>query len=77
MIDKYDSIANLEHFSHPVCVVRSSQDEVIPPRLTFHLYAHLPEPKKLIVHEGYGHNDWPSSPDLSWWDDALNFIAPK
>jgi pimeloyl-ACP methyl ester carboxylesterase len=74
--DKYDSIANLEHFKHAVCVVRSTQDEVIPPPLSLNLFAHLPERKKMILQEGYGHDDWPSSPELPWWDDALNFIAP-
>jgi len=77
MVDKYDSIANLEHFSHPICVIRSEKDEVIPPRITLNLYAHLPEPKKMILQEGCGHNDWPNSPELSWWDDALNFIAAR
>jgi pimeloyl-ACP methyl ester carboxylesterase len=77
MADTYDSIANLEHFRHPICVIRSTRDEIIPPALTINLYAHLPNPKKLILQEGYGHEDWPSSPELTWWDDALNFIAPK
>lgn len=77
MIDKYDSIANLQHFAHPICVVRSSDDEVIPPPLTLNLYAHLPDPKKMIVHSGAGHNSWPNSPGLPWWDDALDFIAPR
>ena len=77
MIDKYDSIANLEHFQHPICVIRGDKDETVPPPLSLNLFAHLPEPKKMILQEGYGHGDWPSSPELSWWDDALNFIAPK
>jgi alpha-beta hydrolase superfamily lysophospholipase len=77
MIDRYDSVANLEHFAHPVCIVRSSDDEVIPPPLTLNLYAHLPEPKKMIVHQGCGHNSWPNTPSLPWWDEALDFIAPK
>jgi alpha-beta hydrolase superfamily lysophospholipase len=77
MKDRYDSIANLEHFRHPICVIRGDKDEIIPPPLSLNLYAHLPEPKKIIVKEGYGHGDWPDSPDLPWWDDALNFIAPK
>ena len=74
--EKYDSIANLEHFKHPICVVRSTEDEIIPPPLTLNLFAHLPDPKKIILQEGYGHDNWPSLPELSWWDDALNFIAP-
>jgi pimeloyl-ACP methyl ester carboxylesterase len=77
MIDKYDSIANLEHFHHPVCVIYGDKDETVPPALTLNLYAHLPEPKKLILQEGYGHGNWSTSSELSWWDNALNFIAPK
>lgn len=77
MIDKYDSIANLEHFSHPICVIRGDRDETIPPALTLNLFAHLPDPKKMILQAGYGHGDWPSTPELTWWDDALDFIAPK
>jgi hypothetical protein len=30
----------------------------------------------MIVHPGSGHNTWPNSPDLPWWDEALDFIAP-
>ena len=48
-----------------------------PPPLSLNLFAHLPEPKKIILKEGYGHGDWPDSPELAWWDDALDFIAPK
>jgi alpha-beta hydrolase superfamily lysophospholipase len=75
--DKYDSIANLEHFQHPVCVICSTKDTILPLPLGLNLFAHLPEPKKLILQEGFGHNDWPNSPELTWWDDALNFIAPR
>lgn len=74
--DKYDSIANLAEFKHPICVICSTQDEILPVRLGLNLFAQLPEPKKLILHEGCGHNSWPSSPELPWWDAALHFIAP-
>ena len=76
MIDKYDSIANLQAFKHPICVIRGDKDDTILPPLSLNLYANLPEPKKMMVMEGYGHADWPDSPDLPWWDEALNFIAP-
>jgi uncharacterized protein len=77
MIDKYDSVANLRQFPHPICLIRSKNDEVIPPPLALNLYAHLPEPKKLIEFDNVGHNDWDNSPGLPWWDNALDFIAPK
>ncbi len=74
--DKYDSVANLQHFPNPICVICSTQDKILPPELGLNLYAQLPGPKKLILQEGAGHNDWPNSPDLAWWDQALDFIAP-
>jgi pimeloyl-ACP methyl ester carboxylesterase len=75
--DQYDSISNLTHFHHPICVIRGDKDPVIPPKLTLNLFAHLPNPKLMILESGYGHGDWPCEPDLAWWDDALNFIAPR
>ena len=73
--DQYDSIANLRHFPHPICVVCSTNDTILPMPLGLNLYDHLPGPKKLILQQDCGHNDWPISPALPWWDDALNFIS--
>jgi uncharacterized protein len=75
--DKYDSIANLADFRHPICVICGTIDPVLPARLGLNLFAHLSGSKKLIMQDGYGHGDWPCTPELTWWDDALNFIAPQ
>jgi pimeloyl-ACP methyl ester carboxylesterase len=75
--DKYDSIANLRYFRHPICVICSTKDTILPLPLGLNLYDHLPQPKKLILQEGTGHNDWPNSPGLAWWDEALDFMAKK
>jgi len=77
MHDSYDSVGNLAHFRHPVCVIRGDRDPIIPPALTLNLFAHLPEPKLMILQSGYGHGDWPAEPNLAWWDEALDFIAPR
>jgi alpha-beta hydrolase superfamily lysophospholipase len=77
MTDRYDSIANLAHFTHPICLLRADHDTTIPPRLSINLYAHLPGPKKEIVFKNCDHNDWPGDTPDSWWDEALDFIAPK
>lgn len=77
MHDRYDSIANLQHFGHPVCLILGDRDDTILPALSRNLFAHLPNPKKMILKAGYGHGDWPIAPELPWWDEALDFIAPK
>ncbi|HEY0257118.1 MAG TPA: hypothetical protein VGC39_06730, partial [Candidatus Methylacidiphilales bacterium] len=56
--------------------MRGDRDEVVPPQLSLNLFARLPNPKKIILQAGYGHGDWPRTSELSWWDEALNFIAP-
>ena len=77
MIDKYDSIKNLERFQHPICVICGDEDSTVLPALSKNLFAHMPGPKKMMVMKGYGHGDWPRSADLPWWDEALDFIAPQ
>jgi pimeloyl-ACP methyl ester carboxylesterase len=76
MVDTYDSVANLQHFQHPICITYGDQDDTIIPALSKNLYAHLNQPKKIILMKGYGHGDWPSDATVPWWDEALNFIAP-
>ncbi len=75
--DTYDTTGNLAHFHHPICVLRGDRDSIILPALTLNLFAHLPEPKLMILQSGYGHGDWPAEPNLAWWDEALDFIAPR
>lgn len=77
MIDRYDSIANLARFAHPICLLRADRDQTIPPPLSINLYAHLPEPKKEIVFQNANHNTWPGDTPDSWWDEALDFVAPQ
>jgi pimeloyl-ACP methyl ester carboxylesterase len=75
--DRYDSIASLKSFRHPICIIRGDLDDTSPPALSVNLFAHLPDPRKMILMTGFGHGDWPASPELPWWDDALDFIAPQ
>ncbi|MEI9999279.1 MAG: alpha/beta fold hydrolase [Verrucomicrobiota bacterium] len=77
MTDRYNSVKNLAHFTGPVCVLRSDHDEVVPAALSLRLYDALPGPKKMIVFTNAGHADWPGDTPDTWWDEALDFIAPR
>jgi uncharacterized protein len=72
--DTYDNVATLAKYTGPIAVIMSKEDEVIPNRLTERLYASLAEPKRLWAFEDSGHNNWPSSPDLAWWDEVMGFL---
>ena len=72
--DTYDNVANLAGYHGPVAVILAGQDEIIPNRLTRHLYETLREPKRLWTFPNAGHNSWPSSPDEPWWREMMDFL---
>jgi fermentation-respiration switch protein FrsA (DUF1100 family) len=61
MKDVFDSISKIGQIQMPVFIAQGDRDRVIPPRLGKILYAAAPEPKKLRVFQGYGHNDMPQA----------------
>ena len=72
--DTYDNVANLDAYQGPVAVVMAGQDEIIPNRLTRHLYETLSEPKRLWTFPDAGHNSWPSNADAPWWKEMMTFL---
>lgn len=72
--ESYDNVANLADYKGPVAVIMAGRDEVIPNRLTHRLYESLPHPKRMWIFENAGHNDWPSHPELGWWDEVMAFL---
>lgn len=75
--DKFDTVANLSQFRHPVVVIKLGRDEVIPPPCEQHVFDTLSAPKKLIVFPEATHNGWPADPQLSWWREAMAHVAPE
>ena len=75
ILDRYDNIGNLGSFEGRVAVVMAGRDEVIPQRHAQRLYRAFPEPKRLWVLDGVGHNDWPAGPNEPWWGEVMTFVA--
>jgi alpha-beta hydrolase superfamily lysophospholipase len=72
--DRYDSAAHLASFGRPVLVAIAERDNIVPARFGRALYDALPEPRRLVVIEGAGHNDWPGRVDDAWWRKATSFV---
>ncbi|MEP6739010.1 MAG: alpha/beta fold hydrolase [Caldimonas sp.] len=72
--DRYDSATHLAAFGRPVLVAVARSDDVVPARLGEALYGALSEPKRLVVIEGAGHNDWAGKVDDAWWRAAIDFL---
>ncbi|QCP49357.1 alpha/beta hydrolase [Trinickia violacea] len=76
--DRYDSEAHLASFGRPVLVVVAQRDSIVPARFGEALYMALGDPRKLMVVETAGHNDWIGRVDDPWWRDAIGFLlAPS
>lgn len=75
--DRYDNVANLANYPGPVAIIMAGQDEIIPNRLTRHLYEAYTGPKRLWTFAKAGHNSWPAGPQEPWWGDMIDFLQPS
>jgi uncharacterized protein len=71
--DRYDTQARLANFDRPVVVAVAEHDSLVPARFGVALHAALGGPKRLMVIEAVGHNDWPARVDAAWWRAATAF----
>ncbi|MGA0611633.1 alpha/beta hydrolase [Caldimonas sp. KR1-144] len=73
--DGYDSAPHLAGFQRPIAIVVTEHDRVVPTRFGHALHEALRGPKRLLVIEDSGHNDWPDRVDAAWWREAIGFAA--
>jgi len=72
--DRYDSLGALASFGRPVLVAVAERDAIVPARFGKTLHQGLSAPKRLVVIEGAGHNDWVERVDDGWWRAATAFL---
>ena len=58
----------------PVLIAIAGEDRIVPPRFGRALYDALPEPKRLALIPGAGHNDWFDRLDDAWWRQTIDFL---
>lgn len=74
--DRYDSAAHLADGDRPIVIVVAQNDSIVPARFGLALYERLSQPKKLMVLQATGHNDWPGGVDAAWWREAIDAVLP-
>jgi uncharacterized protein len=72
--DKFDNVISLQHFTGNTAVIISLQDEIVPNKYSLRLFNSLTKSKRLWQFENAGHNDWPVSAHLDWWNEVMKFI---
>ncbi|WP_330253959.1 alpha/beta hydrolase [Nocardia sp. NBC_00565] len=66
--DAYPSLRRIRKLRAPILIMHGDQDELLPLRHAERLYTAAPEPKRLVVFPGAGHNDLIMSSGVSWID---------
>jgi len=64
VLDKWDSMAQIERIKAPLLVLHGARDKTVPTRYGRRLFAAAPEPKELLIVEGAAHNDLYDHPQV-------------
>jgi uncharacterized protein len=74
LLDKFDSVNNLQAFKGKVAVLIAEKDEIIPPQFSMNLYDSLTGEKKLWILNNAGHNSLSIYPQATWWQEVIHFL---
>ncbi len=77
LLDRFNSVKNLQHFNEKIAVIMAGKDEVIPNSNTLNLYNSLHASKKIWTFPEAGHNTLPFAPDNTWWREVMNFLDSR
>jgi fermentation-respiration switch protein FrsA (DUF1100 family) len=72
--NKLDTVSKLPRVRCPVLVVHGGRDEIIPVAQGRRLFDAAPEPKRLIIIEGAGHNDLSNVGGEKYIDTLAEFV---
>jgi len=75
VLDRYDSVNNLQSFNAPVAVVIAEQDQIIPSEHANTLFNSISTKKARFIIESAGHNNWINFVDDTWWEELISFLT--
>ena len=75
VLDKYNSVENLQRFDGNIAVVLAENDEVVPVQHGKRLYESITANKRLWMFEDVRHNEVPVAAELHWWKEVIAFIS--
>ena len=75
MADVWDNARNVKRVRSPILVVHSRADRTIPFAMGEAIYAAAPEPKQLVLLDGFSHNTPYADPALNWWPQVIEFVS--
>lgn len=77
LADRFDSRARIGEVAVPVLVIAGTGDTIVPVAQSRDLFEAAPEPKRLLVVDGAGHNDWVLLAGAEVMDAVGAFVAEQ
>ncbi|MFT6876290.1 MAG: pimeloyl-ACP methyl ester carboxylesterase [Granulosicoccus sp.] len=77
LLDRYDSINNLQNFDGPKAIVIAGKDTIVPARHGDRLFQNIPPIKARFMLDQAQHNNWLEYVDDKWWLEILTFLNVK
>lgn len=74
VLDKFNSVENLQGYEGRVAVVLAAHDEVVPVQHGKRLFESIAGKKKLWLFEDATHNEMPIAAELPWWEEVVGFV---
>ena len=75
VLDKYNSVDDLQRFDGNIAVILAENDEVVPVQHGKRLYESITANKRLWMFEDVRHNEVPVAAELHWWKEVIAFIS--
>jgi uncharacterized protein len=72
--DTYNTIKNLASFPGRIAIAIAEEDEIIPKKHSFKLFATLTNEKRLWIIRNAGHNTWPENVSAPWWQQVMGYL---
>ena len=75
VLDKYNSVDDLQRFDGNIAVILAENDEVVPVQHGKRLYESITANKRLWMFKDVRHNEVPVAAELHWWKEVIAFIS--
>lgn len=73
--DEFNNIKNLHNYPGRIAILLADEDEIIPNECSLNLFDSLHNRKRLWTFKDAGHNSLPLAPELTWWQEVMQFVA--
>ncbi len=73
--DEFNSIKNLQNYQGSIAFLLAEDDQIIPNKYSLNLFDSLHQRKRLWTFKDAGHNSLPLAPELTWWQEVMQFVA--